>query len=211
MSYLVLIALVVGCYLIGSFPTAYLVGRLNRINIFEFGSGNMGTANTLRALGPAWAFIVWLIDVSKGIGAVLLARMLAPFDQVAAGIIGAIAVVIGHNWSVMVLLIMGRLRGGKGAATAGGTWLLLAPLPVFAITVGLWGMLALGTRYSSLAVLIAFCVGTVWMMGLIAARLIDPLYSIYTLSISAMVYFRHADNIRALLAGRERRLGEQTR
>ena len=65
---------VVLSYLIGSFPTAYVAGRLNKVNIFEVGSGNMGTANTVRALGLKWGLIVWAIDIFKGVIAVLLAR-----------------------------------------------------------------------------------------------------------------------------------------
>lgn len=205
------LATFLSCYILGSFPTAYVAGRVNGINIFKVGSGNMGANNTIRALGPVWGFLVWAGDVSKGIVAVLLARLIMPWDQLSASVIGAIAVVIGHNWSFLATLITGKIRGGKGVSTAGGTWLMLVPVPIFLITVALWGLLVIGTRYVSLAVLIAFGVGTLWILGLVGARLIDPLYSIYVLGVSGMVYLRHSENIRALLTGCERRLGERAK
>ncbi len=199
------------CYVLGSFPTAYIVGRLNGINIFKMGSGNMGANNVVRSLGAAWGFIVWALDVCKGILAVALARLIMPWDMLAASVLGAIAVVIGHNWSFLAMLITGKLRGGKGAATAGGTWLMLVPLPIFGLTVALWCLLVVSTRYVSLAVLVAFGVGTVWILTLVGARLVDPVYSIYVLGVSGMIYLRHSENIRALLTGCERRLGERAR
>jgi glycerol-3-phosphate acyltransferase PlsY len=48
------------CYMIGSFPTAYLIGKLNGVNIFELGSGNMGTTNVLRTLGTYWGAVVFI-------------------------------------------------------------------------------------------------------------------------------------------------------
>src|SRR5579859_4014170 len=111
------LAIFLVAYIVGSFPSAYLIGRLNRINIFDVGSGNMGANNITRALGFKWGAVVILMDVSKGIAGVLLGRVLMPGDELSGGVIGAIAVVVGHNWSVLATLITGRLRGGKGVAT----------------------------------------------------------------------------------------------
>ena len=127
-------------YLIGSFPTAYVVGRLNGINIFKVGSGNMGANNATRALGIKWGFIVWAGDVCKGIFAVAISRLIMTNDYLSGSVIGSIAVVIGHNWSLLAALITGKIRGGKGAATAGGTWLMLVPANVFVVTLALWGL-----------------------------------------------------------------------
>jgi len=199
------------CYVIGSFPTAYLIGRLNGINIFKVGSGNMGANNMTRAIGLQWGVLVWAIDVSKGIFAILAARRLMAWDELSASIIGAIAVVIGHNWSFFASIITGTWRGGKGAATAGGTWLMLIPPQIFIVTVMLWVLLVVGTRYVSLAVLIAFAVGTAWVMALVGQHLIEPAYSTYALAVSGLVYFRHRENIVALLQGRERRFMDKAR
>src|SRR5579859_2327988 len=105
-------------YVIGSFPSAYVIGRLNRINIFDVGSGNMGANNVTRSLGLKWGIVVWIMDSAKGALGVLIGRWLMPWDQISGSVIGGIAVVVGHNWSVLATLITGKLRGGKGAATA---------------------------------------------------------------------------------------------
>lgn len=207
------LAAVVGGYLIGSFPTAYLIGRLNGINIFKSGSGNMGANNTYHALGTAWAAIVWVIDVGKGALVVLLARLLsglAAVDQATITTLGALAVVVGHNWSIWVTLLTGELRGGKGAATAGGTWLVMAPLPVFAATIGLWGLIAGVSGYPALATLLTFIVGSMWMIVLAATHQIAVIELVYVLGVLALIYWRHSENLRALLARRERQLKDQT-
>lgn len=199
------------CYLIGSFPTAYVIGRFHGINIFQVGSGNMGANNATRALGLKWGAVVWAMDVLKGMAAVLIAREIMPWDRLAASVLGAVAVVIGHNWSLLASLITGKLRGGKGASTAGGTWLMLIPAHIFIVTVALWLLLVVSTRYVSLAVLVAFSIGTLWVVALVGGRLIDPLYSLYVVPVTAVVYYRHRENIVALLRGTERRFMERTR
>ncbi len=209
MTPLAVFALLICCYLVGAFPTAYIIGKLNGVNIFEKGSGNMGANNVMRVLGAAWGVITWLIDASKGLAAVLMIHVLIPQGQFILSIVGALAAVIGHDWSVFALLITGKLRGGKGAATSGGTWLALNPAPIVAVTMLIWGALLAGTRYMSLAVLVSFTIGTLVTLALVLMRLMDPLYSVYSLSISALVYLRHLENIKALLAGRERRFGER--
>lgn len=69
-------------YLIGSFPTAYLVAKAKGINIFEVGSGNMGGTNVARAVGGGWAVFTGLVDAAKGIFAVWLARDVILAQQV---------------------------------------------------------------------------------------------------------------------------------
>lgn len=198
------------CYILGSFPTAYVIGRLNGINIFKVGSGNMGANNAARAMGFKWGFAVWAIDVSKGMLAVIVGRLMArhivAWDELQASLLGAVAVVLGHNWSLIAALITGTIRGGKGAATAGGTWLMLIPAQIFIVTVGLWILIVLGTRFVSLAVLVAFAVGTIWVMALIGQHVIEPAYSAYVLVVSGVVYYRHRENITALIRGTERKL-----
>jgi glycerol-3-phosphate acyltransferase PlsY len=204
------------CYIIGSFPTAYLVGQLNKINIFEVGSGNMGTANVVRSMGFKWGAFVWLIDSGKGVLAVLLAQTIMPWDKFAASVIGAIAVVAGHNWSLIAALATGTIRGGKGAATAGGTWIvMMAPwFYIVVATLMIWGAIVAVTRYVSLAVLVSVAIGSAWVLLLIAQGTGDvppPIYVLYIVFVGLMIYVRHWKNIQSLLAGRERRLGERSK
>jgi len=200
------------CYVIGSFPTAYLIGRVNSINIFEVGSGNMGAANVIRALGFRWGAIVWLLDMCKGIVAVLLGAAM-PGYAITGMVIGAVAVVVGHNWSVIATLITGTVRGGKGAATAAGTWLILmAPWPgILIVTLLVWGAIVVFTRYVSLGVLVSVALGTLWVIGLMVFgdAGFPAIYLLYILGVGSMIFYRHRENIVRLLQGSERKLGER--
>jgi acyl phosphate:glycerol-3-phosphate acyltransferase len=193
-------------YLIGSFPTAYIICRLQGINIFEIGSGNMGTTNTVRALGYGWGLAVYILDVLKGVGAMLLARLFVPGeDGSAAMIVSAIAVVTGHNWSIFASLLTGRIRGGKGAATASGTWLLLAPPVLWPVALMVWATIVAVTRYMSLAVLTCVALASI---TIIFIRNDDPIYLLYIM-VPLMIFYKFRTNIKAIASGTERRFGER--
>ncbi|NDJ86117.1 MAG: glycerol-3-phosphate acyltransferase [Chloroflexi bacterium] len=196
-------------YLLGSFPTAYLLGLLHGINIFEIGSGNMGANNAARALGVKWGMFVWLIDGLKGLLAMLIARHLAPGDQSSAAmIVSAVAAVFGHNWSIFATLVTGRVRGGKGAATASGTWILLVSPFVIAGVLMIWAAIVAATRYMSLAVLTSVAIVSIAVVITALVEDADPIYVVYVL-VPIMVFYRHRTNIRAIIAGTERRFGDR--
>lgn len=199
-------------YMIGSFPTAYIIGRLKGINIFDYGSGNMGATNTMRTLGFKWGFFVLGIDLAKGVLAVWLARQIAPAQplstQASASVIAAVAVVVGHNWSFFASIITGSIRGGKGVATAGGTWLILMPTLAIALPIAILVLIVVTTRYMSLAVMTAAVVGAVIVAVLVSLGTLQPVFLLYTM-VTGMIILRHKDNIKRLLAGNERRLGER--
>jgi glycerol-3-phosphate acyltransferase PlsY len=202
------VLVIIVSYIIGSFPTAYVVARAKGVDIFKVGSGNMGANNVARALGIQYGALVWAWDGLKGILAVLLARWFVPDHQAAASVLAAVAAVAGHNWSFLATLITGSIRGGKGAATASGTFLLLAPTFLVAIVLALAALIVLLTRYVSLAVLTAVAVGGIGIVILVGFGLMDPVYSLYLL-VAYMIFVRHRTNIYSLLAGKERRLGER--
>ena len=204
------ILVVVTAYLLGSLPTAYIIGRLHRINIFEVGSGNMGTTNAIRALGCGWGVVVALIDIAKGVAGVLVGRAIMADNPIAATVIAGIVVVIGHNWSFFVTILTGTLRGGKGAATALGTALIIAPFQLIAGVCLIGALLVALTRYVSLAVLSMTAIGVLWMLVLIGQHAIAWEYGIYTLAVAALMLWRFRGNIQRLLAGTERRIGERT-
>ena len=205
-------------YLIGSFPTAYLVGKGKNINIFEVGSGNMGGTNVARVVGNGWAVFTGLIDVFKGAFAVWLARDVILTQQVglatAAAATGAVA---GHNWSLFATLLTasfkgGRLkliiRGGKGAATAFGAMMMIQPLQSL-VAAGIAIAVIARTRYVSLGVLTGFAVANIWLIALVGADLQPPIILFYAVALSLMLILRHRGNVQRLLAGTERRLGER--
>jgi len=125
----IVIAIIVG-YIFGSFPSAYLAGRLRkRIDIREVGSKNMGAMNVYYEVGRVEAVLVTLADLGKGIGAILLVRwlsgnpLISPFDLLTG--LTAAAAILGHIFPVFL-----KFRGGKGAATAIGTLIFLMPWAV---------------------------------------------------------------------------------
>ena len=197
-------------YVIGSFPTAYLAGKLNGIDIFDKGSGNMGTTNALRTLGLKWALVVLAIDLGKGIFAVLLSTKLvdpAVLSHASASVISAVAVVVGHNWSLFATLLTGTIRGGKGAATAMGTWLILMPIQILFFPIIVLIVTIVKTRYMSLGVLLSVITACVALGIWVGMGKLDTIYLAYNI-IGAVIFFRFRDNIRRLLAGNERRIGE---
>jgi glycerol-3-phosphate acyltransferase PlsY len=117
------LSIIIG-YLMGSLPTAYILGRWTKgVDIRQVGGGNMGALNAARELGQVAGLIVLLVDVVKGAGAVLIAKAwgVGPIWIYLAGS----AALIGHCWPVFL-----KFKGGKGAATSLGVCLALAPLPM---------------------------------------------------------------------------------
>jgi glycerol-3-phosphate acyltransferase PlsY len=100
------------------------------------------------------------------------------------------------------------VRGGKGAATASGTWLLLISPLIIALVLMLWAAILVLTRYVSLAVLTCVTVVSAVMVGMVVLKEADQIYVAYTL-VTLMIFLRHRANIRALLQGTERRFGDR--
>ncbi len=208
----------VGAYLLGGFPTAYIVAAAQGINIFEVGSGNMGGTNVARAAGKGWAIFTGVVDALKGLAAVWLARdLLLPAEPGLATSLAATGAVVGHNWSLWATLLTasfqgGRLnlvlRGGKGAATAFGAMLLIQPAQL--LVAGLvGGAIVAGTRYVSLGVLVGFAIANLWLIAQVLQASQDSALLLFALALSGMLLLRHRGNVERLLAGTERRLGER--
>ena len=110
-------------YLVGSVPTAYIVVRLKQgADIRDLGSRNVGALNTFHQAGVARAAVVLVVDMAKGVLAILLPNWVGAPEW--AIYVAAIAVLVGHNWPVFL-----RFRGGKGAATIFGISLVMLPYP----------------------------------------------------------------------------------
>jgi glycerol-3-phosphate acyltransferase PlsY len=144
------IALAIICaYLIGSFPSAYIVARLRKgIDIREVGSRNMGAMNVFYKIGFWSGLLVLAMDIGKGAGAVALARWLG-VPMIAQFFAGA-AVVVGHGFPVFL-----KFRGGKGGATVIGILAFLMPwgIPFY---LAIFGLGLLLTHYATLSYSVAF-------------------------------------------------------
>src|SRR5947199_690914 len=154
-------------YIIGSFPTGYLAGRLRGIDIRQAGSGNPGATNVSRVLGKWFGYPVFVVDFGKGLVSVLLARAIAqecglsafPADLCMA--IGGMFSVVGHSYPVWL-----GFKGGKGVATSlgvifGFSWIAAA------IALIVWILTFKTTRYVSVASIIAAIALPVTMMVLL--------------------------------------------
>ena len=207
MKYCIFILILLIGYLVGSIPWGYLIGKLKKgIDIRKFGSGNIGTTNVLRVLGGVPAVLVLGGDMGKGIGAVCIGMMLASSTGMSPKIIGGVAglsSILGHNWPVFL-----RFKGGKGVATSAGVFLTLTPLP-FILSLAVMLLVVFFTRYVSLGSILA--AGSFPLFILLCARGETRFYFILSLIVAALTLFTHRSNLRRLLNGCERKLGEKER
>lgn len=188
----------VGAYLIGSIPIGFLVARAaGGFDIRGKGSGNIGATNVLRTLGPVPAVLTLLGDVAKGYVAVRAAEVIGP--EPVWGAAGAVLAIVGNCWPVFL-----RFKGGKGVATALGAFLALTPRAIL-LAMAVWIVLMAAFRYVSLASILA-CVGLAigaWLFGY------TPIYAVAAACAAALIVWRHHENVKRLLSGTERRLGER--
>ena len=184
-----------GGYLLGAIPFGLFLTRAAGLgDIRAIGSGNIGATNVLRTGNRGLAAATLLLDAGKGALAVLLAARWGADAALLAGF-GA---VLGHLFPVWL-----AFRGGKGAATGLGV-ALAASWPVGLIACAVWLLLALASRRSSLGTLGAFAAAPLaaWGFGRHGAALL-------LVVVAALVFVRHATNIRRLMAGTEPRIGHK--
>jgi glycerol-3-phosphate acyltransferase PlsY len=185
-------------FLIGSIPVGFLVARAaGGFDIRGKGSGSIGATNVLRTLGPVPAVLTLLGDVAKGYVAVRAAEVIGP--EPVWGAAGAVLAIVGNCWPVFL-----RFKGGKGVATALGAFLALTPRAIL-LAMAVWVVLTAAFRYVSLASILA-CVSLAigaWLFGY------APTYAVAAGCAAAVILWRHHDNVKRLLSGTERRLGER--
>ena len=182
-----LLAIVLG-YGLGSIPVGYLLVRLRTgRDLRQAGSGSTGATNVARLLGRPGFVVVFVVDLLKGVAAVLLAASLTDARWAVAGT--AIATTAGHIWPVWL-----GFRGGKGLATAFGSCLAFSPLV---------GVLTLAT----LIALLPFLRPT--MVPLVAAVALAPMYALMVdregtagvLLLAILILVGHRSNLGAVLPG----------
>ena len=203
MNWTEIILLGIGAYILGSIPTAVLIGKwFYKIDVREHGSGNAGFSNSLRVLGPKAGIPVLLIDVAKGFAAVYLAyQTILPENSISEQlipIIFGILAFMGH-----LLPLFARFKGGKGVATGLGIILALFPLGaaigigVFLLTIFTLRMMSLGSMLGSISLPISV---------LITYKFQEPVLLIFSLFIAVMIVFTHRTNIRRIAQGNENRI-----
>ena len=196
----ILVALValVGGYLLGSIPFGLVICRLAGLgDIRDIGSGNIGATNVLRTGRKGLALATFLGDALKGTAAILVARWLFGENAAMAAAVGAF---LGHVFPVWL-----GFKGGKGVATYIGCLLGLYWPAAFAFG-GVWLAMAFTFRISSLSALTA---SAVIPFGLWATGLASGSLALVLVALAVLVWYRHQENIRRILAGTEPKIGKK--
>lgn len=204
MAEVVMMLVIAGiAYLLGSFPTGYLLGRLWGVNVLQWGSGRTGGTNVLRSAGVVPAVITGALDFGKGALAVWLAGQVAPdTHQAAAQVLAGVAVILGHNYSVFL-----RFRGGAGVGTSLGV-LSVIYWPAAALLLVLLLLIIAATHYASLGSMIVTTLMPVILFALAVTGILSLTYVGYGLLAWVIIIYAHRSNIRRLIEGTERRIGE---
>ena len=194
---------VVLAYLVGSLSFAVIVSRaFGLADPRSYGSKNPGATNVLRSGHRAAAILTLGLDALKGYLPVWIALWLSPrfgFGETTIAFVG-LAAFLGHLWPVFF-----RFEGGKGVATAAGVLLAFNPWLGLA-TLATWVIIAAFFRYSSLASIVAAVFAPFYQLLIWEP---SPL-ALAIAVMSLLLVWRHAGNIRKLLAGTESRLGQKS-
>jgi len=186
-------------YFIGAVPFGLLFSKIfSNIDVRSVGSGNIGATNVLRAAGKKAALMTLLADCLKGLLPVLAVKFMLHDDAI-TGLTGA-ASILGHNYPIYL-----AFKGGKGVATSFGVVLAVAP-QIGVVCLITWLIVAILWRYSSLSALIAFALYPV--ITFIAYPVSRPL-GLLSLFVFGLIYYRHRENIKRLLAGTEPKIGQK--
>ncbi len=201
MSVLVYIIISIAAYLLGSIPTGFLVAKARGIDIRAVGSGNIGAANTFRAIGKIAGVFVLVVDALKGFVAVEACRLVLRYSGIGGPeihycIVAGIFAVLGHNYTCWL-----KFKGGKGVATTAGVYLALAPLAV-CIALGAFILTVIITRYASLSSMMAAVVLTI----VVCLTQPDLALRLVTVALCVLTLFKHRTNIQRLIAGTENRI-----
>ena len=207
MTAITLTAIAVLSYLLGAIPFAYLIGRINGVDIRKHGSGNVGATNVTRTVGKGAGRLCFLCDLLKGMIPVLVVKILIDKQVIEdpyaiALLLAAFCPIAGHMWSIFL-----KFKGGKGISTAGGGLLILAPWS-FLTAIIVWVVVFLYSRFVSLASILAAAV-----MGLsvvVYSAAIESCHKpaaiqIYLVLLAILTILKHISNIKRLLNGTENR------
>ncbi len=203
---LTVLIIIVLSYLVGSFPTSIIFGKIFRgIDIRNYGSGNAGGTNAFRVMGWKIGLSVMIIDVAKGLLATVLVSQIR-IDSVSLApvylqIIAGFSAVIGHIWTIFA-----GFHGGKGVGTAAGMLIGLYPV-AFVLVFIIFLLVLFTTRYVSLSSMTA--ASSLPFILLILDKLgrpYKPQLLVLSIFIALLIIFTHRSNIKRLLAGNENRV-----
>ncbi len=187
-------------YVIGSLPLGFLIARgRGGVDLRRVGSGNVGATNVVRTAGTSLGVLVMLVDVAKGAGGVLLARLLSAAPEPQTEALAGLTAIVGHIYPVWL-----RFVGGKGVAVACGVFAVLAPLATLSAAI-VFVVATWVTKYVSLGSILA----TMTLPALEWLRPGTEAVEVAAACAAALILFRHRSNIVRLIRGTERRLGQR--
>ncbi len=188
-----------GAYLLGAVPFGKIIARMAaQIDITQKGSKNIGATNVARELGLKWGLLTLAFDVLKGLVPILVFSACSFKGDISSQM--ALAVVslcplLGHQFSIFM-----GFRGGKGVATALGTYLALSPIAcalgllVFLLVVLKWDFISLGSMVSA---------GSIPIFLTLFHQPKPVVFA--SVIMAALIYFRHGENVLRLVRGEERK------
>ncbi len=203
MSILSYIVVAVVGYLLGSIPTGFLVGKARGVDIRSVGSGNIGAANTFRAVGRRAGIFVLIVDALKGFLAVESCYLILPLFHITDPavavhyrVLAGIFAVLGHNYTCWL-----HFKGGKGIATTAGVYLGLVPWSV-CLGFATFILAVLITRFTSVGSMLAAIV----LATVVCVTQQDLTLRLVTIALCILALLKHRTNIRRLIAGTENRI-----
>ena len=179
-------------YLLGAISFAVIIARSQGVDIFKEGSGNPGATNVKRILGKKWGHAVFTLDALKGLTATVLPLMVYGDDRLA--IIGLIAAILGHSFSVFL-----KFRGGKGVATTIGGLLVLM-CPVLLLGLAVWLIIFYMKKVVALASI--FFAASLPISAYFIYGKEDPRFYL-GLILALLIVVRHRSNITRMFSGKE--------
>lgn len=204
--------IIAGAYLLGSIPFGLIIAKAHGKDLRSIGSGNIGATNLSRALGKRWAYLCFILDVTKGLVPMLVATSFISSPPVVVELFLALAAgcaaVLGHIFPIYI-----KFKGGKGVATSFGVALGLWPYYTICAAAAflIWVVVVLLWRYISLASIaasVAFPLALVLVIVRIPSWNFANLWPllIAAIAIPIMVIVRHRENINRLIAGTESKI-----
>lgn len=210
-SALLLFGLLALAYALGSVPVGLIVAWLKTgRDLRSTGSGKTGATNVMRSAGRGWGFLTLFLDGLKAFLAVLAASLLWPLSTMAVGPVplaipvvqslAGIAAIVGHNHPMFA-----GFRGGRGVSSFFGSMVYLN-FPVALVGIATLTVVAIVSRYMSLASIVAGVVTCAIMLALASLGKVPVEHTAYAVIVVSYIVFAHRDNISRLMKGTERKL-----
>ena len=186
---------VLTAFFLGSLPFGHWLALARGVDLREQGSGNTGATNVGRVLGKKWGIFVFVLDLGKGWIAVALAKSVGNLPESWSVTVGVFAV-LGHVFSPWL-----GFRGGKGVATSAGILIGLAPWVALGVAL-IWFLAFQMSRTVSVA---SLCAATAFPLFVFWLMPEQKVFQWISIGMTVLVWFRHRDNLKRLLQGKESR------